>query len=193
MVRLYEWWPRSSIQQGGVPMGEQRELPRIVGFMTATIIVVIAVSVVAGVGAAVVGGSLTDLGSGYGGLWGVPAVLLTFVALILGIAAAIKTGRAPGPEVRRLRLAVLVLAGVWVVAIGYANVAHLVDPCVNGWWDASSRIGSQPLCERFGSELNWHTRFHLVAHAAPAAILLVPYLWAIRRWSTPEPGSARSP
>ena len=58
-------------------------------------------------------------------------------------------------------------------------------PCVNGWWDARSRIGDQLLCERFGSELNWHTRFHLLAHAAPASVLLGAYLWAIRRWGQP--------
>lgn len=138
----------------------------------------------AGIGAAALGGSLTDLGSGYGGLWGVPDLLLTFVALILGVAAAIKMNRALRPGVGRLRLAVLVLVGAWAVAIGYSSVAHVVDPCVNGWWDANSRIGTQPLCERFGPELNWHTRFHLLAHAAPAAILLVAYLWTIRRWGT---------
>ncbi|MDH3731028.1 MAG: hypothetical protein OES13_07900 [Acidimicrobiia bacterium] len=160
-------------------------LPGTVRFLVATATVVIMVSVVAGIGAAAVGGSLSDLGSGYGGLWGLPALLLTFVALFLGVAAAIQIGRVLGPEVRRSRLAVLVLAGVWVVAIGYSEIAHLVDPCTNGWWDANSRIGSQPLCERFGSELNWHTRFHLFAHAVPAAILLVPYLWAILRWGTP--------
>ena len=164
-------------------MGEQRELPGIVRLMTTTITVVIMVGVVAGIGAAAVGGSLTDLGSGYGGLFGIPALLLTLIALIVGVAAVIQIGRTLGPDAHRLRLAVLVFAGVWVVATGYAIVAHLVDPCVNGWWDANSRIGSQPLCERFGSELNWHTRFHLLAHAAPAAILLVPYLWAIRRWA----------
>lgn len=153
--------------------------------MIGTVTVVIAVSVVAGLGAAALGGSLTDLGEGYGGLWGVPALLLTFVALILGVAAAIAVGRAREPELRRFRLALLVLTGVWVVAIGYSAVAHLVDPCLNGWWDARSRIGSQPLCERFGSELNWHSRFHLFAHAAPAAVLLVAYVWAVRRWSTP--------
>lgn len=165
-------------------MGEQRELPGTVRLMTVTLTIVIAVGVVAGMAAVAIGGSLTNLGSGYGGLWGVPALLLTFVALILGVAAAIAMARGLGPEERRLRRAALVLVGVWVVAIGYAEVAHLVDPCVNGWWDADSRIGSQPLCERFGSELNWHTRFHLFAHAAPAAALLVSYLLAIRRWGT---------
>jgi hypothetical protein len=167
-------------------MEEQKQLPGVVRLMTVTLTVVIVVSVVAGIGAAVLGGTLTDLGSGYGGLWGLPALLLTFVALVLGVVAVIRISRALGPEVRRFRLAVLVFAGVWVVATGYSTVAHLIDPCVNGWWDASSRIGSQPLCERFGSELNWHTRFHLLAHAAPAAILLVSYLWAIRRWGIPD-------
>ncbi|MGI9597566.1 MAG: hypothetical protein ACR2QK_15485 [Acidimicrobiales bacterium] len=143
----------------------------------------VALSLIAGIAAAALGGSVTKLGNGYGGLWGLPALLLTIVALVLGVAAAIAIARTVPPEARRFRLAVLALAGAWLVAIGYGNVAHLIDPCANRWWDANSRIGSQPLCERFGSELNWHTRFHLVAHAAPAAILLVPYLWAIRRWA----------
>ncbi len=51
--------------------------------MTVTITLVVVVTVVAGIGAAAFGGSLTDLGSGYGGLWGfhlfahaVPAAVL---------------------------------------------------------------------------------------------------------------------
>lgn len=154
----------------------------------ATVTVVVVVSAVAGAVAAAFGGSLTELGSGFGGLWGAPALLLTFIALVLGIAASVGIVRVRGPGGHRWRLAVLVFVGAWVVATGYSTVAHVVDPCVNGWWDADSRIGSQPLCERFGSELNWHTRFHLVAHAVPAAILLVPYLWAIRRWGTEKMG-----
>ncbi|MDG1409474.1 MAG: hypothetical protein P8Q52_01900 [Acidimicrobiales bacterium] len=43
---------------------------------------------------------------------------------------------------------------VLVVAIGFVAGAHAVDPFANGWWDGRSRIGSQPLCERFGPELN---------------------------------------
>ncbi|MDX2379541.1 MAG: hypothetical protein QNM02_07265 [Acidimicrobiia bacterium] len=152
--------------------------------MTVTITLVVVVAVVAGMVAATLGGSLTDLGSGYGGLWGLPALLLTLIALVLGVAAAIKIGLELSPESGRLRIVVLLVAGAWLVAMVYANVAHMVDPCANGWWDASSRVGSQPLCERFGSELNWHTRFHLLAHAGPAAILLVAYLWAIQRWGT---------
>ena len=170
-------------------MREQRELPGIVRLMTVTISLVVVVTVVAGIGAAALGGSLTDLGSGYGGLWGLPALLLTLIALVLGVAAVIKIGREPSPGSGRSRIAVLVVAGAWVVAVGYASVAHIVDPCVNGWWDGNSRIGSQPLCERFGSELNWHTRFHLFAHATPAAVLLGLYLWAIQRWGTKEPNA----
>ena len=75
--------------------------------------------------------------------------------------------------------------GVFVVAIGYERVAHTIDPCANGWWGPDSTIGSQPLCERFGSELNWHTRFHLAAHALPALALLAGYAWAIQRWVAP--------
>ena len=65
-------------------------------------------------------------------------------------------------------------------------MAHMVDPCANGWWDANSRIGSQPLCEQFGSELNWHTRFHLFAHAAPAAVLLAVYVLAVQQCGAPK-------
>lgn len=90
-----------------------KELPRTVRLLTTTVGVVIAVSFVAGIGAAVLGRSLTDLGKGYGGLWGWPATLLTLLALILGVAATYKIARKLGPEEHRLRTAVLVLVGVW--------------------------------------------------------------------------------
>ena len=110
-------------------MGEQRGLPGVVRVLTKALIFVIAVSVVAGIAAAAVGGSLSDLGTGYGGLWGMPALSLTLVAVTLGAAAAIKMGRVLRPEEHRLRLALLVFAGVWVVVFGYSEVAHLFDPC----------------------------------------------------------------
>ena len=74
----------------------------------------------------------------------------------------------------------LLFGGVFVVVIGYAQVAHTIDPCANGWWGPGSMIGSQPLCERFGSEWNWHTRFHLAAHALPAIPLVALYAWSVR-------------
>ena len=111
------------------------------------------------------------------------------------IAIPVSVGLARGARGARgsphwLRSAIVFGAGAWVVALGYFMVAHAVDPCVNGWWDADSRIGDQPLCERFGAELNWHTRFHLLAHAAPAASLLAVYIWSIRRWATPADPTA---
>ena len=156
--------------------------------------IVIAVSLIGGVAAAALGGSLTDLGSGAGGLFGVPSLLTTVIALVLAVPAAIGFAREARHSPGWFRAALVVAGGAWIVAIGYLVVAHAVDPCVNGWWDARSRIGDQPLCERFGPELNWHTRFHLLAHAAPAAVLLAIYLWATRRWALnqprdPNPGS----
>ena len=171
------------VKTTGRVMGANRSgLPRIVRWMILSLTVVIVISVVAGVAATVVGGSLTRLGDGFGGLYGAPALLLTFIAFVVGVPATIIVTKRLGPDERRLRAGVVVLVGVWVVGVGYAQVAHSIDPCANGWWDARSRVGSQPLCERFGSELNWHTRFHLVAHALPATVLLAAYVWAVHRW-----------
>lgn len=143
--------------------------------------IVVGVSLAGGVAAALVGRGLTDLGAGPGGLFGVPSLLLTLGALVLGLPAAVIVARLVRPADGWIGKAVLVGIGAWVVAIGYFVVAHAVDPCVNGWWDGRSRIGSQPLCERFGPELNWNTRFHLLAHAAPAAALFAAFAWAVRR------------
>jgi hypothetical protein len=148
--------------------------------------IIIAVSVAAGAAATIVGGRLTELGSGAGGLFGIPSMLTTLIALALATPAAISIARQSRKAPGWFRAALVISGGAWIVAIGYFVVAHAADPCVNGWWDADSQIGDQPLCERFGSELNWHTRFHLLAHAAPAAVLLAGYVWAIRRWGSPR-------
>ena len=147
--------------------------------------VVIIIALFGGIAAAMIGGPFTDLGSGAGGLFGIPSILTTLIALLLAIPAAVLVARQTRGTGGWLRSALVVAGGAWVVAIGYFVVAHAVDPCVNGWWDASSRIGDQPLCERFGPKLNWHTRFHLLAHAAPAAALLAAYAWAVRHWVVP--------
>jgi hypothetical protein len=166
-------------------------LPYIVRWMILSLTVVIVLSVVAGVAATVVCGSHTRFGDGFGGLYGAPALLLTFIALMVGIPATIIVTKRLGPDDRRLRAGVVVLVGVWVIGVGYAQIAHSIDPCANGWWDARSRVGSQPLCERFGSELNWHTRFHLIAHALPASVLLAAYVWAVHRWGGPHVATSR--
>ncbi len=146
---------------------------------------IIGVSAVAGMAAAAIGGVFTNLGSGFGGLWGVPALMLTLLSLGIGIPAGVKVARGLNADRRPLLAAVVVVGGVFVVAFGYAQVAHSTDPCANGWLNLDSRIGSQPLCERFGSEVNWHTRFHLAAHALPALGLLAGYTWAINKWVAP--------
>lgn len=162
------------------------EPPRTVRWTIRSFTVVIVVSVVGGIAAAIVGGSLTDLGSGYGGLFGIPAILTVAIALFLAMPATLVIARKPQRPLTRLQTVIVWAAGAWIVAIGYSVAGHAIDPCVNGWWDSRSRIGDQPLCERFGSELNWHTRFHLLGHAAPAALLLGAYVWAIHRVTRPE-------
>lgn len=151
--------------------------------------VVIVVSLIAGIAAALFGGSLTDLGKGAGGLYGLPSLLTTVIALF-AIPVSVGLALAARGSPHWLRSAIVFGAGAWVVALGYFMIAHAVDPCVNGWWDANSRIGDQRLCERFGDELNWHTRYHLLAHAAPAAALLAIYMWSVRRWATPADPTA---
>ncbi len=151
---------------------------------------VVAVSFIAGVAAAAVGGPLTQLGSGAGGLYAVPSLVLDLTAVFIGVPAGVVVARHLRPQSRRLGAALIVGGGLWVVAIGYFMIAHWLDPCVNGWWGPESRVGSQPLCERFGNELNWHTRFHLLAHAIPATLLVAGYIWAVRRWATPQPQRA---
>ena len=148
---------------------------------------VIAVSFIAGVAAAALGGSFTQLGSGAGGLYAVPSLVLDLIAVFIGVPAGVIVARHLRPESRWLSAGVIVGGGLWVVAIGYFMIAHWLDPCANGWWGPESRVGSQPLCERFGNELNWHTRFHLLAHAIPATALVAGYIWAVRRWATPQP------
>ena len=164
------------------------QAPRSVVWIVRVMTIVVAVSVTGGLIAAIAGGSWSDLGSGYGGLYAFPAMITTLVALA-SIPIAIVAVRRVGPADHRLRAALVIAGGAWVVAFGYATIAHIVDPCLNGWWDAGSRIGSQPLCERFDATLNWHTRFHLLAHAAPAAVMLAAYLVAVRRWGQPQPSA----
>lgn len=146
-------------------------------------VAVVLVSFVLGVVAAVVGRSTTRLGEGAGGLFAFPSLVTTVLALA-SIPLAILIARRSAT--RRIRSTAVLVGGAWIIAVGYIGVAHALDPCTNGWWDASSRIGGQRLCERFGSDLNWHTRFHLIAHAAPAVLMVWLYAIAVRRFVEPE-------
>ncbi len=137
--------------------------------VVAVITVVVAASFVLGVVAAAVGGPLEALGNGFGGLQGVPALLLLVAALAGPVVAWRSAQPRPWPAI-----------GLWplVVLMTFAFVAHGIDPCVIGLLDGASRLGEQPLCERFGSDLNIHTRYHLLLHAAVAAVAV----GAVRRW-----------
>ncbi len=166
---------------------ESRDEPRSLRWTITSLTIVIVVSLIGGTAAAAFGGSFTDLGDGAGGLFGIPAPLTLLIALFIAVPAAVVTARRARRASGWLKAAIVIAAGAWIVAIGYFVVGHAVDPCSNGWWDTRSRIGDQPLCERFGRELNVHTRFHLLAHAAPASVLLAIYLGAIRRFGVPSP------
>jgi len=68
----------------------------------------------------------------------------------------------------------LTFIGPLIISFGYILIAHTFDPCENGLWDMSSRIGETiALCERFGSGINIHTRFHYLWHILPT----VPLVW----------------
>ena len=112
--------------------------------------------------AAAFGGELTSWGNGAGGLDGWADLSQTIFSLVVGVAAGIATFR----EGRAIPIAFAVFATGLLIGIGYLIGGHLVDPCDRGWSDARSRVGDQPLCERFGLELNVHTRFHLLLHAS---------------------------
>lgn len=137
--------------------------------------------------AAAFGGDLTGWGNGAGGLDGWADLSQTIFSLVVGVAAGIATFR----EGRAIPVAVAVFASGLLIGTGYLIGGHLVDPCDRGWWDASSRIGDQTLCERFGGELAVHTRFHLLLHATLGVVSAAATVVLYRRtrligWWPPE-------
>ena len=147
--------------------------------------VVITVSLVGGIAAALVGGgSLRDLGSGAGGLFGIPSILTTLIALLMAIPAAVAVSRQARRSPGWLRAAVVTGIGAGVVAIGYFVVAHAVDPVstAGGTRAAASAIN----CSASDSDQNsTGTLGSTSSPMPPASVLLGAYLWAIRRWGQP--------
>jgi hypothetical protein len=141
-----------------------------------------AISLLLGLLAALVGGRLTALGNGIGGGNGIPdlvfllAVLMGLPGLFRGLVGVVRREKHQAKWL-------LVFIGPLLISSGYILIAHALDPCLNGLWDLSSRIGDTiPLCERFGSEINIHTRFHYLWHVLPALPLIWLYGNALKRW-----------
>ena len=134
------------------------------------ILLVSGISLLLGLLAALVGGSLTALGNGPGGGNDIPDLVFS-ISIILGLFLVFR-GVIKREKTKTRWLFVFV--GPLLISIGYILIAHTFDPCDNGLWDLSSRIGeSIPLCERFGSEINIHTRFHYLWHIVPT----LPLVW----------------
>ena len=136
----------------------------------------IGVMLALGIAAALVGGDLTSLGSGFGGL-GFGAVAVLGGLVIVGVLAAgwlLAVTRRPVE-------ALTVVAGPLVVLLSYVLLAHSLDPCLLGLWQQGSSTGGVPLCEPVGSEINIHTRFHLLLHSLAGIPGLILFAVGLRR------------
>lgn len=140
----------------------------------------IAIGTIAGLIAALFGGSLTVWGSGFGGGYALPGLVNT-LALVLSLPAFIYgiflLFRREDGAIKYI----LVFLGVFLVGLGYVVIPHMLDPCVQGIWTATSRYQDIRLCEYFGTELNIHTRFHLFWHAAPTIPLILVYWYSMAK------------
>lgn len=141
-----------------------------------------AIGLVLGLLATLVGGVLIPLGSGLGGGYAIPDLLYLLAALLglpgmfRGIAGIIKQKK---DETKWS----LVFIAPLLISVGYILIAHAIDPCINEIWSLSDRIGNSiPLCERFGQDINIHTRFHYLWHILPALPLVWLYGRMLRSW-----------
>lgn len=142
----------------------------------------IGVMLALGMAAALVGGDLTSLGSGFGGL-GFGAVAVLGGLVVVGVLAA---GWLLAVSRRPLE-ALIVVAGPLVVLVSYVYLAHSLDPCVLGLWQQGSSTGGAPLCEAVGSGLNIHRRFHLLLHSLAGIPGLILFGVGLRRPAVARP------
>lgn len=159
----------------------QRRADRLARFAFQIMLITIVIGLALGLAAALTGGALTRLGSGPGGLWGVPDMIL-IVTMLLGVPSLILGFVALSQRHWRDVARMLAYFGPLVISAGYIIIPHILDPCARGVWGVFSAFRDIPLCERFGLELNVHTRFHLFWHVAPTGILVAVYGLALRRW-----------
>lgn len=144
------------------------------------IVMSLSIWLILGLLAAIFGGPLTNLGSGFGGVWGVPGLVFLFATLLalpsflIGFADLFQK---QAGAIKRM----LVYGFSLLIAFGYVFIAHGLDPCFLGIWHVFSKLGSIRLCEQFGGELNIHTRFHLLWHVLPTLPLVGIYWFAYKR------------
>ncbi len=145
------------------------------------IVCTVAVCVVLGALAALVGGSFTSLGSGPGGLGGMP-MLLFLLAALLGLPSLVRAlfdlYQRRWKRVGRVVIFIAPLA----IAIYFFEIPHAIDPCALGIWAPRSSWASIPLCEAWGGGWNIHARFHLLLHAAPTLLPVALYWMALKKW-----------
>ena len=142
----------------------------------------IGVMLALGMAAALVGGDLSSLGSGFGGLgfWSVTVLggLVVVGALAGSWLLAVS---------RRPREALIVIAGPLAVVVSYVFLAHALDPCVLGLWQLDSSTGGAPLCEAVGGGTGIHRRFHLLLHSLAGIPGLILFAVALRRSAFARP------
>ena len=131
-----------------------------------------------GMAAALVGGDLTSLGSGFGGLgfWSVTVLGGLVVVAVLAAGWLLAVSRRPLE-------ALIVVAGPLTVLVSYVYLAHSLDPCVLGLWQQGSSTGGVPLCETVGSGIGIHRRFHLLLHSLAGIPGLILFAVGLRRSS----------
>ena len=150
-----------------------------IGFII--IVLVVFISFALGLLIALLGSFLIKLGDGLGGGWGIPALALT-LAMFLGVPSLIISVADIFRGRRRQTGRMVAFFGPLIISIGFIAIAHVVDPCFQGIWTLQSYWGSIPLCERFGPEINIHTRFHLLLHSSPTIVLVILYWVILRKW-----------
>jgi hypothetical protein len=168
--------------------GSQRSVAafRLRWLLVVGLLVINLVLLVMGSLAALVGGGLTDWGSGAGGLGGWADGSMTIFSLTFGLAAGTATFRAGGS----IRLSVIVFATGILVGIGFLTGGHLLDPCARGWWEFNSKTGDTRLCSaRHDIALQFHLLLHAIVGTASAVLALALYRGRdlIGRWPPEAP------
>lgn len=143
--------------------------------LSCALLVVNAVCFGLGAVAAVLGGSLERVGSGPGGLWGWPTLVMLGMALVGAGAGAVGVVSARGRRDLRARALVLAFGPALVFAVAFQG-AHVVDPCSTGLLDLRDKVDGTRACWPAEGALSLHERFHLLGHGAvglAAALALV--------------------